>query len=172
MKPGSRPSPIETCCWRPSASRSCICRGRDSRISLSAGPRGSCCLQSGRTALWVWWWETPYFLPLGPSQDLLLRTGYATREGLLLGGAWRRAGISSDYRVEASATRGSRTRPDGTRARELRGHLSAKGAIGLAKGWSVGWDATRASDASYLARYGLGRGINVLSQVRVPAQAR
>ena len=108
--------------------------------------------------------ETPYFLPLGPSQDLLLRSGYATREGLLLGGAWRRAGISSDYRVEASATRGSRTRADGTRARELRGHLSAKGAIGLAKGWSVGWDATRASDASYLARYGLGRGINVLSQ--------
>ncbi len=108
--------------------------------------------------------ETPYFLPLGPSQDLLLRSGYSTREGLLLGGAWRRAGISSDYRVEASATRGSRTRADGTRARELRGHLSAKGAIGLAKGWSVGWDATRASDASYLARYGLGRGINVLSQ--------
>ena len=108
--------------------------------------------------------ETPYFLPLGPSQDLLLRTGYATQEGPLLGGVWRRAGISSDYRVEASVTHGSRARADGTRTRELRGHLFARGAIGLADGWSVGWDASRASDASYLARYGLGRGINVLSQ--------
>ena len=108
--------------------------------------------------------ETPYFLPLGPSQDLLLRTGYASQEGPLLGGVWRRAGISSDYRVEASLTRGSRARADGARPQAWRGHLSAKGAIGLAGGWSAGWDASRASDASYLARYGLGRGINVLSQ--------
>lgn len=108
--------------------------------------------------------ETPYFLPLGPHQDLLLRTGYSTREGPVLGGVWRRAGVSSDHRVEASLTNGSRARADGTRSRVLRGHVAAKGAIGLADGWSVGWDASRASDASYLARYGFGRGINVLTQ--------
>ncbi len=108
--------------------------------------------------------SVPYFLPLGPAQDLELRTAYSTREGVFLSGLWRRAGVSSDYRVEASATRGSRARADGTRALAVRGHLAAEGAIGLRDGWSVGWDATRASDSSYLARYGIGRGINVLSQ--------
>ncbi len=108
--------------------------------------------------------QVPYFIPLGPAQDLELRTAYSTREGPFLSGVWRRQGVSSDHQVEASATRGSRARADGTRAPAVRGHLAAKGAIGLRDGWSVGWDATRASDASYLARYGIGRGINVLSQ--------
>ncbi len=108
--------------------------------------------------------DTPYFQPLGPSQDLLLRTAVTSREGLLFSGNWRRAGVSSDYRVEASLTRGSRLQADGERSREVRGHVSAKGAIGLDRGWSVGWDAARASDASYLARYGFSRGTNVLSQ--------
>lgn len=108
-------------------------------------------------------YEQPYFVTAGPHQDVLLRPTHTSREGPVLRAVWRGATANADWRVEGSITRGGRATA-GTSERTTRGHADVKAAAGLGGGWEGGLDVIRASDRTYLPRYGFGRGTNVLTQ--------
>ncbi len=108
-------------------------------------------------------YKQPYFFDIDPHQDILFEPIWTSGEGPVLTGTWRKATPSGDYRIETSLTRGSRLTGN-ERQQKTRGHVDIKASLGLGNGWQTGVDIVRASDRSYLARYGFDRNINVLTQ--------
>lgn len=98
-----------------------------------------------------------YFFDITPSQDFTLEVTPSDRDGVLLGGEYRKRFDRGTLRLSGSATYTERTEGFGAQKRgsdELRGHLFGAGRFEIDDAWRWGFDLQRVTDNSHLRRYG------------------
>jgi len=102
--------------------------------------------------------KTPYYWRIAPDKQATITPWYTTEEGPVLEGAYEQLTDSGKFTVEASGTYPESRDGAGRLAggSEFRGHIYAKGSETFADHWRYGFDIERASDDTYLRRYGFG----------------
>lgn len=108
---------------------------------------------------------TPFFWNIAPDRDLTLTPAYTTQQGLLMQGEWRQRLINGSYTIRAAGiiqqdkdafinvSNGVAEFLPGYR--DNRGAVESSGAFAINKFWTFGWDATIASDRTFLRDYNL-----------------
>jgi len=93
--------------------------------------------------------KTPYFFNISPSQDATFTPMVTSDEG---------SGGIAEYRQRFGKGRFDATGSlvGGDRENAVRGHIDAKGRFDLDDTWRLGFDVNRATDDTYLRRYGFG----------------
>lgn len=109
-------------------------------------------------------YKQPVYLALSDNSDLTLTPKLTTNEGLIFDSIYRKKSISGETLLSGSITHGTKTRQNEPDKKVPRGHIDIRTAHRISKDWTIGSDISRASDTTYLARYGFGRGGNVLTQ--------
>lgn len=94
--------------------------------------------------------SVPYYIDIAPDKDATFAPIITTNEGVVLNGEYRERFVHGEVSVAGSVTRGSVN--GGTT--ETRGHIKSKGRFDLDDTWRSGFDLWRASDDTYLQRYG------------------
>jgi LPS-assembly protein len=97
----------------------------------------------------------PYYWVLGPDKDLTLSPRITTKAGPVLAGEYRERFGNGEIDAIASANYG--TIGSGTVAdtgEQFRGHINAHGTFDLDPEFRTGFDIERASDQTYLLRFG------------------
>lgn len=110
--------------------------------------------------------EAPYFIPLGPSRDLLLRPFLGAEGSAILALRYRQA--LENGLIEITGTSGLAT--GSTAANDpggLRGTLTARGDLALPRGYGLSFSATAVSDRSVLADYAISDSDRVESRAEV-----
>lgn len=102
--------------------------------------------------------RVPYFVSLSPSYDVTVTPIVTSKEGPILGLEYRQKTDNGEMQFDGSATNPDRRDASGTviPGREFRGHVRGKGSFALSEYWGWGFDINRASDDTYLRRYGYG----------------
>lgn len=100
--------------------------------------------------------KTRYYYDIAPNQDATVEVNGYSKQGLLLGGQYRKRFENGRLELEGSITRGEI--PNGPAAgapkdRRLRGYAAAKGLFDIDETWRAGFDLKRASDETFLRRY-------------------
>lgn len=102
--------------------------------------------------------KTPYYWRIAPDKQATITPWYSTEEGAVLEGLYEQRTDSGEFMAEFSGSlpegRDGAGRLSG--GNEFRGHLFAKGSESLSDHWRYGFDIQRASDDTYLRRYGFG----------------
>ena len=100
--------------------------------------------------------EVPYYYALAPHRDVTLSPIFTSREGIVLAGEYRERTRRGTYQFEGSIThpdeRGASLVKTGNKA--TRSHLRGNGEFVIDDTWQWGFAAARASDDTYLRRYG------------------
>ncbi len=100
--------------------------------------------------------RVPYFITLGPSADLTLLPIITTKQGVVLGGEYRRRFQTGEVELDGSATQADREKDNGTDENTFRGHINGKARFDLNEDWRWGADLQRASDKTYRRLYDYG----------------
>jgi LPS-assembly protein len=97
--------------------------------------------------------ETPYYWAIDPSQELVLRPQFATRQVPNLGLEYRRRFNFGEIEAEGSLgyLNGDDDTPEG-----FAGHIFSRGRFALDENWRAGFDFNRASSEDYLRIYRYG----------------
>ncbi|MCC7274018.1 MAG: LPS-assembly protein LptD [Alphaproteobacteria bacterium] len=104
--------------------------------------------------------KIPYYFVLSDSMDFTFEPMLTSEQGPVIGGEFRQRLRNGYYEISGSATIADRT--TGTNAapivesNKLRGHIKGKGRFDLDETWRAGFDVARASDETYMRRYGYG----------------
>lgn len=100
--------------------------------------------------------KTPYYLALSPSAAATFTPFITTKEGPVMMGEYYKLFDGGFLSLDGSVTYPNKRDDLGTKLseNELRGHLFANGQTALSEHWSAGFDLNRASDDTYLRRYG------------------
>jgi LPS-assembly protein len=102
--------------------------------------------------------KAPYYWRISEDKDVLLTPWYMSEEDWLLQGDYRQLTDNGDYSIKFSGT--DPQKRDGlgnkTDGNEFRGHIYAKGEENLSEDTRIGFDINRATDDTYLRRYGFG----------------
>jgi len=106
----------------------------------------------------------PYYFNISPESDATLTPTMTSDEGPVLAGEYRRATQSGYYELEGSITRGDRLPEDNRNTERTRGHVNLVGDFAVNPFWDYGFAIERATDQTYLGRYGFGRGRASLTQ--------
>jgi len=108
--------------------------------------------------------EVPYYLNLAPSYDLTLSPLITSEQGPVFKGEWRQRFSSRQYKIKPTGVYqlDKKASPGDTRAR---GSVETAGDFNLSDDWRFGWDATIASDDTYLRRYKINNDTDLISQV-------
>ncbi len=88
----------------------------------------------------------PYFINIKPNMDATLTPIYTDNEGPVLAAEYRHVLVNGSLQMEGSVTEDS--------ADDVRGHVRGKFRYDVDDTWRVGIDLDRASDDTYLRRYG------------------
>ncbi|HYG85788.1 MAG TPA: LPS assembly protein LptD [Azospirillum sp.] len=98
-----------------------------------------------------------YYIDIAPDQDATVEVGAFTKQGLLLGGEYRKRFERGSLSIAGSVTQGelpvTLSDPGGPKEKKLRGHIFASGLFEIDEAWRAGFDARRASDETYLRKY-------------------
>ncbi|QRG08890.1 LPS-assembly protein LptD [Xanthobacter dioxanivorans] len=107
----------------------------------------------------------PFFWNIAPDRDLTLTPGFVTQQGLLMQGEWRQRLANGSYTISAAGISQENkqdfiTTSNGVTEvlpgyRDNRGAIQSTGAFALNQFWTFGWDATVASDRTFLRDYNL-----------------
>ncbi|MFS8035567.1 LPS-assembly protein LptD [Xanthobacter sp. AM11] len=107
----------------------------------------------------------PFFWNIAPDRDLTLTPGYTTQQGFLMQGEWRQRLANGSYTVSAAGIIQQNkddfiTTSNGVTEvlpgyRDQRGAVQTSGAFAINQFWTFGWDATVASDRTFLRDYNL-----------------
>lgn len=108
-------------------------------------------------------YQQPFFFDISPSQDATIAPIITSKEGVILTGEYRQVTESGLFNVQGSVTRDERRIDDPKTTRRTRGHILGEGAFALDGAWTWGFDVGRATDATYLGRFGFGRGQDSLT---------
>jgi LPS-assembly protein len=102
--------------------------------------------------------KIPYYWRIDEDKDVLLTPWITAREGALLQWDYRQLRDAGDYHIEGSITDPQARDSSGRTisGRELRGHIFATGDEEIADNTHIGFDLQRATDDTYLRRYGFG----------------
>jgi LPS-assembly protein len=103
--------------------------------------------------------ETPYYFNLADNMDATLSPMLTSKEGAVMKGEYRHLVRGGYYQF-----RGSVTRPDErdnlgneiSGEKDVRGHVEGYGDFRMDDNWTWGFSGRRASDDTYLGRYGFG----------------
>lgn len=100
--------------------------------------------------------KVPYYWRIAPDQDVTLTPWYTTGEGPLLEGDYRMLTDEGKYSAQFSGSFPERLDTLGNKVggNEFRGHIYARGEEGITDFSRVGFNINRASDDTYLRRYG------------------
>jgi LPS-assembly protein len=98
-----------------------------------------------------------YYIDIAPDQDATVEVGGFSKQGLLLGGEYRKRFERGSLTLSGSGTQGELPNgldnPAAPREKKMRGHLFAKGLFEIDEAWRAGFDVRRASDETYLRKY-------------------
>ena len=97
--------------------------------------------------------RTPYYIDIAPDQDATIELGGYSKQGLLVGGQYRKRFESGRLELNGSVTRGDLTTPLANKGKRTRGYVAANGLFDIDETWRWGFDLKRASDESYLRQY-------------------
>lgn len=102
--------------------------------------------------------KVPYYWRIDHDKDITLTPWLTSEEGWLLEGDYAQVTDNGDYTMEFSATNPTRRDVNGDEidGNEFRGHIYAKGEENVGDFSRVGFDLNRATDDTYLRRYGFG----------------
>ena len=92
--------------------------------------------------------QVPYYVVIDPSSDATVTPIYTTEEGPVLAGEYRKRLLAGSLDLSGSITEDSED--------DVRGHIVGKGRFDLDDTWRWGFDIDRATDDTYLRRYGFG----------------
>ena len=102
-------------------------------------------------------YEQPYYFNISPNKDATLAPIFSTKDGVVLTGEYREVRREGEYKVSGSLTRADREQEDVLETERTRGHVFGAGEFEINPLWVSGFDVNRATDATYLGRYGFGR---------------
>ncbi|MDP6688156.1 MAG: LPS assembly protein LptD [Alphaproteobacteria bacterium] len=100
--------------------------------------------------------QVPYFWAIDRQRDLTFAPIVATGEGLVLTGEYRALTSRGGYEGEASLTYTDERNDNNEKLDDkvFRGHIDALGRFDIDQTWRWGFDLSRATDDTYLNRYG------------------
>ncbi|PZP86012.1 MAG: hypothetical protein DI582_04215 [Azospirillum brasilense] len=115
--------------------------------------------------------QVPYYWRIAPDKDVLLTPWYSTDTGPLLQGDYRQLRDHGNYQLRFSGTFPEELDSAGNEigGNEFRGHVYADGIEELSTYSRVGFNIQRASDDTYLRRYGFGDQRALFSRVYAEA---
>ena len=105
-------------------------------------------------------YSQPYYYALSNHNDLTITPTMTSNEGPIIETNYRSFRSKGSSLIKTSFTRGSHTNIDGKESNKFRGHVDFKIAERVNKTWTVGLNAIRASDFSYINRYNMGNDSN------------
>ncbi len=101
--------------------------------------------------------RTRYYFDIAPDQDLTVETALFSKQGLLLGGEYRKRFERGSLSIAGSVTQSEVPVPldssHGRTEEKFRGHIFAKGLFEIDDTWRTGFNIRRASDETYLRKY-------------------
>jgi LPS-assembly protein len=103
--------------------------------------------------------KTPYYWVIDNQRDATITPIYTSDQGPVLEGQYRQRFTHGSLFLEGSITNGDKSGtnvPSGEKAN--RGHIIGNGRFDLDETWRTGFDLARATDATYMRRYGFGGG--------------
>ncbi|MCB2102117.1 MAG: LPS-assembly protein LptD [Rhodobacterales bacterium] len=103
--------------------------------------------------------RTPFFLNLGDDKDATITPILTTKERAILAGEYRQRFQTGSFDGDASITYDSTD--------EWRGHLRSETRFDLNRTWRTGLDLNRATDDTYMRRYGFGDDSTLTSRAYV-----
>jgi LPS-assembly protein len=110
----------------------------------------------------------PYYFTLGPSADATFEPIVTTKQGIVLGGEYRRLFQTGEFDVNGSITRADRKDEDEDENEiddnVVRGHIDAHARFDHDENWRLGADLERASDKTYRRLYDYGNERTLTSQ--------
>ena len=100
--------------------------------------------------------QVPYFWAIGPERDLTFAPIFTTKEGVVAAGEYRALTTNGGYSGKASLTYTDKRndRNEQLNEKDLRGHVDALGRFDIDETWRWGFNLARATDDTYLSRYG------------------
>ena len=100
--------------------------------------------------------EVPYYFNLAPNRDATLAPIFTTDEGVVLTGEYRQRLHSGQFQVAGSITSPNQPAASGATfaGHDVRGHITGVGRFDIDPTWRWGFDVARATDDTYLRRYG------------------
>ncbi len=101
--------------------------------------------------------ETPYYYTFSDSMDATITPIFTTSEGVILFNEFRHLTESGYYQIRGSITYPDKRDDLGDRIadkKELRGHIDGFGYFNINEDWDWGFAVRRATDDTYLGRYG------------------
>jgi LPS-assembly protein len=113
----------------------------------------------------------PYYFTLGPSADATFEPIITSKQGIVLGGEYRRLFRTGEFDANGSITRADRTDEDQDEVDddEIRGHIDARARFDYDETWRLGADLERASDKTYRRLYDYGNERTLTSQAFLEA---
>lgn len=101
--------------------------------------------------------QVPYFWAIEAERDLTFAPIFTTDEGVILTGEYRALTTNGSYNSEASLTYPDERNDNNERLddKELRGHIKSLGQFDIDETWRWGFQLNRATDDTYLSRYGI-----------------
>jgi LPS-assembly protein len=112
--------------------------------------------------------RVPYYFTLGPSADATFEPIVTTKQGIVLGGEYRRLFQTGEFDVNGSITRADRQDEDQDQDEiddnVVRGHIDARARFDHDENWRLGADLERASDKTYRRLYDYGNERTLTSQ--------
>lgn len=111
--------------------------------------------------------ETPFYVTLTPNRDFTFTPKFTTKEGAVFSGEYRARTRSGQYTLEGSVTRTDERDERGVKTgrMETRGHVRGNGLFRIDETWRWGFDASRATDDTYLTRYGIDESDTLTSRL-------
>ena len=109
-------------------------------------------------------YEQPIFFNFSKTSNLTTKAKLSSKEGLLVMNDHNVITNKSNLKLKYSITEGTKIRVNEPAKKEIRGHLDLKYIYKNNSNWLHGVNIKRSSDKSYLSKYSLSEGENVLNQ--------
>lgn len=99
--------------------------------------------------------KTHYYWDIAPDQDATFDLNGYSKQGVLVGGQYRRRFENGRFEIEGAVTRGDLNKNGSTTdvERKTRGYVAARGLFDIDETWRAGFDVKRASEETFLRRY-------------------
>lgn len=111
--------------------------------------------------------KTPYYWAIDDQRDLTIDPIITTNEGPVLWAQYRQRFTHGTMSFEGSLTNGDKagpgvSGPDTSGEKTTRGHIIGTGRFDIDETWRTGFDLARATDSTYMRRYGFGGGTDIV----------
>ena len=116
--------------------------------------------------------RTPYYIPIEPTSDATITPIFTSKEGTVLAGQYRQLLEKGYMEFNASITDPQKRDSLGNLAdgNEIRGHVAGYGNYALDSVWNAGFQLNRATDDTYMRRYGFGQDLTLTSRMFVEGE--